>query len=116
MDSLSLLLRCVPDTRRNLNVITPVPFGTTIDSGIAKPTRTIAAQFGEPEATRTLYQRTAVQTENIAGGLAQQSDPSRTALNCIHRFVIPSCIVSVSDADLDARHRNRQCVQRLDCR
>ena len=72
MDSLSLLLLCVPDTRRSLNVITPVPFGTTIDSGIAKPTRTIAAQSGEPEATRTLYQRIAVQTENIAGGLAQQ--------------------------------------------
>ena len=41
-------------------VITPVPFGTTIDSGIAEPTCTIAAQFGEPEATRTLFQRVAV--------------------------------------------------------
>ena len=41
-------------------VITPVPFGTTIDSGIAEPTYTIAAQFGEPEATRTLFQRVAV--------------------------------------------------------
>ena len=41
-------------------VITPVPFGTIIDSGIAEPTRTIAAQFGEPEAARTLFQRVAV--------------------------------------------------------
>ena len=41
-------------------VITPVPFGTIIDSGIAEPTRTIAAQFGEPEATRILFQRVAV--------------------------------------------------------
>ena len=41
-------------------VIAPVPFGTIIDSGIAEPTRTIAAQFGEPEATRILFQRVAV--------------------------------------------------------
>ena len=37
-------------------VITQVPFG----SGIAEPTCTIAAQFGEPEATRTLFQRVAM--------------------------------------------------------
>ena len=41
-------------------VITPVPFGTTIDSEIAELTCTIAAQFGEPDATRTLFQRVAV--------------------------------------------------------
>ena len=79
MDSSSLLLRCVPDTRRRLNgwqvvraptglptdrgttVVTPVPFGTTTDSGIAEPTRTLfATHFGEPEATRTLFQRVSV--------------------------------------------------------
>ena len=69
------MLRCVLDTRRSLNVwrvvrgseglpppivITPVPFGTTIDSEIAEPTCTIAAQFGELEAARTLFQRVAV--------------------------------------------------------
>ena len=45
-------------------VITPVPFGSAIDSEIAEPTCTIAAQFDEPEAThettRTLFQRVAV--------------------------------------------------------
>ena len=41
-------------------VITPVPFDTTIDSEIAELTCTIAAQFCEPEATRTLFQRVAV--------------------------------------------------------
>ena len=74
MDSSSLLLRCVLDTRRSLNVwadvrgsefyrpivITLVPFGTAIDSRIAEPTCTTAAQFGEPETTRTLFQRVAV--------------------------------------------------------
>ena len=75
MDPSSLLLRWVPDTRRSLNVwrvvrgseglpppivITPVPFDTPVPVGIAEPTCTIAAQFGEPEATRILFQRVAV--------------------------------------------------------
>ena len=37
--------------------ITPIPFVTTIDSGVAEPTCTIAARFGEREATRTLFHR-----------------------------------------------------------
>ena len=41
-------------------VATPVPLGIIIGSGVAGPTRTIAAQFGEPEATRILFQRVAV--------------------------------------------------------
>ena len=42
------------------HLITPMPFGTTIDSRIAELTRTIAAQSGEPGATLTLFQRVAV--------------------------------------------------------
>ena len=51
---------CVLQQAYRPTMITPMPFGTTIDSGIAEPTCMIAAQFGEPEASRTLLQRVAV--------------------------------------------------------